>query len=243
MKILTTLGVLVSCSASLAETRTVFLEANDGQRVEVATLEVEDDGTYAVNMSENSFTDHFLSMRPFKCLEGPVKNWCHVPYPYEIRRDLSEDLTDLEYDFLFVWKGAADYGINMWNGVYYQIEPDGAGMKGVLHEMDMDVLSAPPAQGELRPVLQVDLLVEHQDGIDEPDLTSELAALEHCMEQISEASRKLVLAPYRGHGVLTQLAAASGRSRNSVYKQIRRIRRRDSRRATDASTGNRTCTG
>lgn len=70
----------------------------------------------------------------------------------------------------------------------------------------------------------IDLLVEHQDGIDEPDLSSELAALEHCMEQIGDASRKLVLAPYRGHGVLTQLAEAAGRSRNSVYKQIRRIR-------------------
>ena len=157
MKILTLLSILASGSACLAETQTVFLEAGDGQRIEVATLDVAGDGTYTVNMSETSFTDHFLSMRPFKCLEGPVKNWCHVPYPYEIRRDLSDDITDLEYDFLFVWKGATDYGINMWNGVYYRIEADGAGMKGILHEMDMDVLSAPPAPGELRPLAPKDI--------------------------------------------------------------------------------------
>lgn len=157
MKTLTFLVMTATSGACLADVQTVFLEDGDGQRVEIATLEVADDGTYSVNMTEASFTDHFLSMRPFKCLEGPSKNWCHVPYPYEIRRDLSEDLTDLEYDFLFVWKGSTDYGINMWNGVYYRIAPDGAGMQGVLHEMDMDVLSAPPAPGELRPLAPKDI--------------------------------------------------------------------------------------
>ncbi|RLJ58900.1 hypothetical protein BCF46_1038 [Litoreibacter meonggei] len=157
MKTLATFLLLVTCGTSLAQTRTVYLEANDGRRVEIGILDLAADGTYSVEMSEGSFTDHFLSMRPFKCLEGPTKNWCHIPYPYEIRRNLSEDVTDLEYDFLFVWKGATDYGINMWNGVYYRISPDGAGYTGVLHEIDMDVLSAPPARGELRPLSAKDI--------------------------------------------------------------------------------------
>nr|MDJ0640618.1 hypothetical protein [Paracoccaceae bacterium] len=101
--------------------------------------------------------DHFLSMRPFKCLEGPEKHWCHVPYPYEIRRDLSADLTDLEYDFLFLWKAATDYGIDTWNGVYYRLEADGAGFAGTLHELDLGQLAVPPAAGELRPIAEKDL--------------------------------------------------------------------------------------
>jgi hypothetical protein len=137
---------------ALAETRSVFLEDQDGQRIEIATLQIGADSAYTVKMAEEPFADHFLSMRPFKCLEGPAKHWCHVPYPYEIERNISEDLTDLEYDFLFVWKDANEYGINMWNGVYYQIEQTGGTLTGTLHDMDMDTLSVPPAAGELRPV-------------------------------------------------------------------------------------------
>mgnify|MGYP001812802912 CR=1 FL=1 len=131
--------------------REVFLLPTKGERIKIADLSVAD-GIYSISMNETEFTDHFLSMRPFKCLEGPEKHWCHVPYPYEIRRDVSDDLTDLEYDFLFLWKGATEYGINMWNGVYYVLEQDGEQLVGRLHEMDMDILSAPPDSGELRPV-------------------------------------------------------------------------------------------
>jgi RNA polymerase sigma-70 factor (ECF subfamily) len=41
---------------------------------------------------------------------------------------------------------------------------------------------------------------------------------------VSDLNRQLVLAPYQGHGLLTALADATGRTRNSLYKQIRRIR-------------------
>lgn len=141
----------------LAETRAAFLEDIDGTRTQIATVEIESDGGYQLEMTDTAFTDHFLSMRPFKCLEGPEKNWCHVPYPYEIKRNVSSDMTDLEYDFLFVWKNANDYGINMWNGVYYQIEKVDGKLVGALHEMDMDALSAPPSAGNLRPLSAKDL--------------------------------------------------------------------------------------
>ncbi len=143
---------LFAASQSLADTRTVFLEDLEGNRIDIATVEVGENGQYDITMREDAFEDHFLSMRPFKCLEGPKKNWCHVPYPYEIARNISDENTDLEYDFLFVWKDINEYGINMWNGVYYKIEADGDRLLGALHEMDMDVLSAPPAAGEMRPL-------------------------------------------------------------------------------------------
>lgn len=144
--------LLSLASAASAEVKTVFLEDIDGARINIATLNLAADGSYALSMNDSAFSDFFLSMRPFKCLAGAGKHWCHVPYPYDIARDVSSDLTDLEYDFLFVWKDANEYGINMWNGVYYKLEDTGAGLEGRLHEMDMDVLSAPPAAGELRPL-------------------------------------------------------------------------------------------
>ncbi|GLO72825.1 hypothetical protein MACH17_43420 [Phaeobacter inhibens] len=148
---------LFLASAALSETRSVFLEDLDGARIKIADLHLEADGIYQVSMTEAPFSDHFLSMRPFKCLEGPAKHWCHVPYPYEIKRNVSRELTDLEYDFLFVWKGATDYGINMWNGVYYKFSDENGQWTGILHEMDMDALSAPPPAGELRPLSENDL--------------------------------------------------------------------------------------
>jgi len=148
---------LLLTSPALAETRSVSVEDSDGARIKIADLNLAADGSYQVSMAEDPFADHFLSMRPFKCLEGPDKHWCHVPYPYEIKRSVSNDLTDLEYDFLFVWKGAGEYGINMWNGVYYKLSEENGQWTGILHELDMDALSAPPPAGELRPLSNNDL--------------------------------------------------------------------------------------
>ncbi len=140
-------------NVAIADTRSVYLEPATGERIKIAEVAVADNRDYRVTMADAPFQDHFLSMRPFRCLEGANKHWCHVPYPYEIARNIGDDLTDLEYDFLFLWKGSTEYGINMWNGVYYKLEPDDAGrLVGVLHEMDMDLLSAPPDEGVLRPL-------------------------------------------------------------------------------------------
>lgn len=144
-------------SGVMADTRVVYAEDGAGDRIAIATIDLTDSGTYTIAMNDHAFTDHFLSMRPFKCLEGPSKHWCHVPYPYDIKRDISSDLTDLEYDLLFVWKDANEYGINMWNGVYYRLSEENGVLTGELLEMDMDLLSAPPPAGELRPLRVQDL--------------------------------------------------------------------------------------
>lgn len=160
---MTRFGKLLWCwafaaqGAAAQDIRQVYLQDGDGGRTRIASLQVNEDQTYSVAMNAAVFNNHFLSMRPFKCLDGPEKTWCHVPYPYENRRDVSGDLIDLEYDFLFVWKGKTDYGINMWNGVYYRIEESAQGLRGLLHEMDMDLLSAPPDAGVLRPLRAQDI--------------------------------------------------------------------------------------
>lgn len=71
-------------------------------------------------------------------------------------------------------------------------------------------------------------LIEFLAEEPEEDLAEELegrrVALSQCLEALGKECRELVLSPYQGHGYLTELAAASGRTRNSLYKQIRRIR-------------------
>lgn len=142
-------------------TREIKLVEADGQEHSVGTISFVKSGenfTYSINWNEEAFGEHFLSMRPFKCLEGSSKFWCRVPYPYDIKRSVSQDdFTDLEYDLLFIWKGAGEYGINMWNGVYYQLEFDGERLFGKLNEMDMGKLGVPPEDGNLRPIREVDL--------------------------------------------------------------------------------------
>ncbi|MEL6450302.1 MAG: hypothetical protein AAFQ19_03510 [Pseudomonadota bacterium] len=150
--------------ATWAAPQAVMLEAQDGTRIQIATVDVSASGDYTVEMAQAPFTDHFLSMRPFRCLEGPTKHWCHVPYPYKIARNINADLTDLEYDFLFLWKGSTEYGINMWNGVYYKLSAEDGRLTGTLHEMDMDLLSAPPDAGNLRPLQAGDLHASDPDS-------------------------------------------------------------------------------
>lgn len=70
----------------------------------------------------------------------------------------------------------------------------------------------------------IDFLVQEEEEADDVDLERRQAALSQCLEALGSESRKLVLSPYQGHGFLTKLAEVSGRTRNSLYKQIRRIR-------------------
>lgn len=156
------LGAIVAFPAG-AETRFAYLEQGDGTRIEIAEIRF-DGPTYEIVMVDSPFSDHFLSMRPFKCLTNDQKHWCHLPYPYDIERNISNDLIDLEYDFLFVWKGATDYGINLWNGVYYQLTETETGYVGVMHEMNMDPLGVPPEPGDLRPINRADMDVADPDS-------------------------------------------------------------------------------
>lgn len=128
----------------------------------------------AVTMQDGLFKDHFLSMRPFKCLEG-IKFYCHLPYPYTWKGEITAtDLADLEYALLFVQKEPTAYGINLWHGIYYKLSlaADGS-MMGDLHELDMDVLASPPPDGEMRPIAADMLNKAAADGQWLPHLTIE----------------------------------------------------------------------
>ena len=160
--------IFIAQTAFALEGRKVIYLTDANSRIAIADVEfspTNEGATYVITMREDPFADHFLSMRPFKCLEGTTKHWCHVPYPYDIQRKVTEsDLTDLEYDLLFVWKGANEYGINMWNGVYYQLEMADGRIAGTLNEIDMDTLSAPPEASNLRPIRDQDVEESDPEG-------------------------------------------------------------------------------
>lgn len=70
----------------------------------------------------------------------------------------------------------------------------------------------------------IEFLAEESEEGEDIQLEERRAALSQCLEALGKECRELVLSPYEGHGYLTELAKASGRTRNSLYKQIRRIR-------------------
>lgn len=137
--------------------KAITLVAADGMRLDIGhvTFTGDQDGAaISVVLDAPQFAEEFLSMRPFRCIAGPKESWCHLPYPYQTKaRITADDLTDLEYALLFLFKPPAGYGIDAWNGLYFQLAfaPDGS-IGGALHEVDLNVLAVPPMAGELRPI-------------------------------------------------------------------------------------------
>lgn len=116
------------------------------------------DNGFKVELDEAAFSDHFLSMRPFKCLADAENMQCYLPYTYQNRRHITQsDLTDLEYDLLFIERSPKEYGIDPWNGRYYRMRWEGSNIVGEIMEVDLNILAAPPKEGNLRPITSEDL--------------------------------------------------------------------------------------
>lgn len=117
-----------------------------------------------VKLADDRFSEHFLSMRDFQCLDLGKEMVCHLAYFYDIKNHVTaSDLTDLEYQLLFVRKRPEDYNsINAWNGLYYRLEYRDGKLYGTLMETDLNVLAAPPEDGDLRPI-KPDALYEASD--------------------------------------------------------------------------------
>lgn len=116
-------------------------------------------GGFRVSLKDEVFGDYFLSMRPFRCITHRDSMLCHLPYPYENRRRIGrDDLTDLEYDLLFIARSPTEYGIDPWNGRYFRLRWDGEAIVGAMHETDLDVLASPPAAGDYRPLADAEML-------------------------------------------------------------------------------------
>ncbi|GAB3677072.1 hypothetical protein [Salinisphaera aquimarina] len=136
----------------------VVLEPASGDVVVVADLTIGTDGSYRLRYRDAPFAPHFLSMRPFQCLPAPPRLQCHLPYPYENGRRITDvDLGDLEYDLLFLVKQADEFGVDFWNGRYYRLAWEDDAIVGVAMATDMNILASSPPEGETRPIRNNDL--------------------------------------------------------------------------------------
>lgn len=142
--------------------RQITLVSSTGERARIGRVTFTPDGearTITVNIDSDAFRDEFLSMRPFRCLSGTKELWCHLPYPYELRgRITASDLTDLEYSLLFLFKPPTGYGIDAWNGLYFRLALSESGaVRGVLNDVNLDILAAPPDDKLARTITASDL--------------------------------------------------------------------------------------
>lgn len=137
-------------TAAPASTRlAITLHARDGSAVRIGHVDLAApvDGTrrFGVTMDHAVFTDHFLSMREFKCLPGGSEILCHVPYPYPQPGTLREgDAAWLEHALLFMFKKPSEFGAKLWNGVYWRLQRTERGWRGTPQAVDLNLIGAPP---------------------------------------------------------------------------------------------------
>jgi hypothetical protein len=149
----------------LQGTKAIVAVTRDQQRLTLGTVEFtpRPDGriAFAVHMDHAKFTDHFLSMKEFKCVEGGSEVSCHVPYPYPNPGTVTAtDLSWLEHHLLFLFKLPKEFGAKLWNGLYYKLERTDTGLVGRPQSIDLNLISAPPAQTDkppYRPALRDDV--------------------------------------------------------------------------------------
>lgn len=70
----------------------------------------------------------------------------------------------------------------------------------------------------------LELLARDAEAVEEDRWERERRALEHCLNQLAAHHRELVLSAYGGSYQVVQLAEATGRTANSLYKQLGRLR-------------------
>ncbi len=132
----------------------IALHTNDGKSISIGTVTFtthEEKTVFSLHLDYAKFKDFFLSMKEFKCLEGPNEVQCHVPYPYPNPATVSRtDLRWLEHSLLFVYKLPKDFGMNLWNGIYYRLELTEQGIVGTPQAIDLNLIAS-PAVGPLRP--------------------------------------------------------------------------------------------
>lgn len=136
--------------------KSITATTRDNQRITLGSVRFEPrgDGTvsFTVTLEPSRFTDHFLSMKEFKCLDGPGEVVCHVPYPHAQPGTVTpDDLAWLEHNLLFLYQLPTDFGAKLWNGLYFQLERSEQGLRGRPQAIDLNYISAPPDTPEQPP--------------------------------------------------------------------------------------------
>lgn len=144
-------------AALLDGTKTVKLHARDGSSLPIGSVRFTPTANgqvaFVFERDPRAFSDYFLSMREFKCVEGRGEILCHVPYPYAQPGTVSaSDLAWLEHSLLFIYKLPSEFGAKLWNGIYFRLQPGpGGGLVGTPQAVDLNLIGAPPARSGVPP--------------------------------------------------------------------------------------------
>lgn len=142
--------------------KAITLISEAGERLVIGHVTFKKDGDTAgfeLKLDAPQFQEEFLSMRPFQCAAGDKETWCYLPYPYDLKHRVTKnDLADLEYSLLFLWKPPAGYGIDPYNGLYFKLTlADDGTISGPINDVSLDPLGVPPADRSARTISPADL--------------------------------------------------------------------------------------
>ena len=141
---------------ALVGSKTITLHTRDAAPIVIGTVTFKPGGAgrtgFTLAFDAAPFTDHFLSMREFKCIGGPQELWCHVPYPHRAPMTVSaDDLAWLEHALMFFYKLPNEFGAKLWNGIYFQLAPNERGLVGTPQAIDLNHIAAPPDAPDVPP--------------------------------------------------------------------------------------------
>ncbi|MCW9035088.1 MAG: hypothetical protein OQJ97_12775 [Rhodospirillales bacterium] len=129
-------------------TKKIIFHDNKGGKVVFGTIDFMPKGDkigFKIHKDHKLLTDHFLSMREFKCLTGPSELACYVNYPYNNPSIVSADnLGWLESALIFIKKTNKEFGVNMWNGMLYKMTVKDGIIHGELRDIDLNYIASPP---------------------------------------------------------------------------------------------------
>ncbi|MGB8338699.1 MAG: hypothetical protein WCD07_10625 [Burkholderiales bacterium] len=149
----------------LSGSKTATLISNNGEKIIIGKVAFTPTtkGTRAIFAADAKvFEERFLAMRPFICLDGEKHSYCHFPYRSpQIIND--NDLTDLEYQFMFLRKPRNAVSLDPTSGLYYELKKTANGFEGTLREVDMTPIIVP--EGDMtRPIKRQELFVSDPSG-------------------------------------------------------------------------------
>ena len=131
----------------LSGVKQIALHTRDGQDIQIGTVTFTPDGNrtrFTLDVDRSRFKDFFLSMREFKCLEGPEVQ-CLVPYPYPHPETVTAtDFSWLEHSLIFMFKTPSELGAKLANGVVYQMTATPEGLVGTPYSVDLNQIASPP---------------------------------------------------------------------------------------------------
>lgn len=149
----------------MAGVHTLNLHTREGAKLALGTVAFTPAANgrtgFTLALDHAVFKDYFLSMKEFKCLEGPGEVLCHLPYPYALPGTVTPtDLAWLEHSLLFLFKLPNEFGAKLWNGLYFRLQMTAQGLVGTPQAIDLNLISAPPAdltKPPYRPALRDDI--------------------------------------------------------------------------------------